>query len=188
MPPQPAALPSLRPDIRLFGPVNEAMLGDFFRQQQEAPPDKALVFELSSNGGNADIGRRIAQELRLWQEEGGRQLWFLGKTCVYSAAVTIMAAIPRDRRFLTRDCEVLVHERKMTRDIHLQGALRSCRAVLQDALAEIESGQRLERAGFAELVKGTDLSVDDIEKRVLDQDWYFPAQEAHRIGLVAGLV
>lgn len=181
-------LPSLKPDIRLFGPVNEAMLSEFFRQQAEAPADKPLVLEISSNGGSADMGRRIAQELRLWQDQDARQVWFLGKTCVYSAGVTIMSAVPRERRFVTRDCELLIHERKMTKELRLDGALRSCRATLHDLLAEIESGQRLERAGFAELVKGTRLTVDDIERRVLDKDWYLPAGQAHELGLVAGVI
>jgi ATP-dependent protease ClpP protease subunit len=181
-------LPKLKPDLRLFGAVDESMLSEFFRQQEEAPAEGPIVLELSSNGGDADLGRRIAQELRLWQDDDGREVWFLGKTYVFSAGVTIMAAIPRERRFLTRDCEVLIHERKMQRDIHLDGALRGCRTAVQDVLAEIESGQRLEREGFARLVDGTQLTVDEIEKRVMERDWYLPAPEALRIGLVAGIV
>src|SRR5689334_22311892 len=111
------SLPSLKPDIRLFGPVNEAMLSEFFRQQAEAPADKPLVLEISSNGGSADMGRRIAQELRLWQDQDARQVWFLGKTFVFSAGITIMSAVPRDRRFVTRDCELLIHERKMKKEL-----------------------------------------------------------------------
>ena len=181
-------IPKLAPDIRLFGSVNEARLGEFFRQQSEAPKDGPIVRELSSQGGNADIGRRLAQELILWQEQGGREVWFLGKTYVFSAGVTAMSGVPRERRILTRDCEVLIHERKMKKEIHLDGALRGCRATVLDVLAEIDSGQRLERAGFALLVKGTDLTVDDIEKRVLEKDWYLTAPEALEIGIVGGLV
>ncbi|RYG11578.1 MAG: peptidase S14 [Burkholderiales bacterium] len=181
-------IPKLAPDLRLFGSVGDAMLAEFFRQQGEAPQDGPIVFELSSDGGDADLGRRIAQELRLWQENDGREVWFLGKTYVFSAGVTIMSAIPRDRRFLTRDCEVLIHERKMKKDIRLDGALRGCRSTIQDVLAEIESGQRLERDGFAQLVKGTTLKVEDIENRVMEKDWYLTAHEALEIGLVGGVV
>lgn len=182
------AIPKLKPDLRLFGAVGDTMLSEFFRQQGEAPQEGPLVLELSSNGGDADIGRRIAQELRLWQEKDGREVWFLGKTYVFSAGVTVMSAIPRDRRFLTKDCEVLIHERKMKKDIRLDGALRGCRSTIQDVLAEIESGQRLERDGFSVLVQGTKLTVDDIEKRVLEKDWYLTAHEALEIGLVAGVI
>ncbi len=182
------ALPKLTPDLRLFGSVNADMLGEFFRQQAEAPDSGALLLELSSDGGDADIGRRIAQELRLWQDKQGRELWFLGKSFVFSAGVTVMSAIPPARRFLTDDCEILIHERKLKKTLHLDGALRGCRSAVQDVLAEIESGQRLERAGFELLVRGTSLSVDDIEQRVMEKDWYLTAPEALEVGLVAGIV
>lgn len=181
-------LPSLSPTIRLFGPVNENMLSEFFRQQSEAKSKDPAIFELSTSGGEAEAGRRIAQELRLWQE-GGTPVYFLGKSYVFSAGITIMAAVPPDRRFLTRDCELLIHERKMTRQLALDGSLRSCQAKINDVLAEIESGQRLEREGFAQLVQGcSSLTVEEVERKVLERDWYLNAQEAARIGLVAGVI
>lgn len=183
-----AQLPHLSPDIRLFGRVSDLMLGEFFRQQAEAPAQGPVVVELQTSGGDADFGRRIAQELRLWQTQHGREIWFLGKTCVLSAGVTIMAAVPRERRVLTGDCELLIHERKLARDISLKGSLRSGRLLLQNLLAEIESGERLERAGFALLVEGTDIDAGDVTRRVQDKDWYLDAAEALRIGLVAGVI
>jgi ATP-dependent protease ClpP protease subunit len=181
-------LPSLVSDVRLYGKVSEDMLSEFFRQQAEAKPDKPLVLELSTNGGDADVGRRIAQEITLWQAHGNRQLWFFGKSYVYSAGVTIMSAIPPERRFLTRDCELLIHERKMKKQVNLDGALRSCKAAINDILAEIESGQRLERSGFAQLVEGSKISIDTLEERVLKKDWYLTANEAVENGLICGLV
>jgi len=89
---------------------------------------------------------------------------------------------------MTRDCELLIHERKMTKQITLDGALRSCRAKINDVLAEIESGQRLQTEGFAQLVQGCSLTVQDVEKKVLEKDWYLTAQEALDHGLVAGVV
>jgi ATP-dependent protease ClpP protease subunit len=171
----------------MFGNVNESMLSEFFRQQSEARTDVPIVFELSTSGGDAESGRRIAEELRLWQK-AGREIYFLGKTYVFSAGITIMSAIPRSQRFLTRDCELLIHERKMTKQITLDGALRSCRAKINDVLAEIESGQRLQTEGFAKLVEGSTLKVQDIERRVLEKDWYLTAQEALDHGLVAAVV
>jgi ATP-dependent protease ClpP protease subunit len=173
----PVRLPSsAKPDVRLFGSVDPAMLSEFLRQQAQAPQDKSLVFELSTDGGDADVGRRIAEELRLWQE-GGRELFFLGKTYVFSAGITIMAAIPPSHRFLTADTELLVHERKIKKTIRLDGALRSCRAAVQDVLAEI--------AAFA---AGSRMTVEEIEQRVMDKAWYLTAQEARSMGLVAGVV
>lgn len=182
------ALPSFKPDIRLFGKVDELMLSEFFRQQAETAPGKPVVLELSTSGGNADVGRRIALELQLWQRHEGRDLYFFGKSYVFSAGTTIMSAFPPARRFISADCQVLIHERKLKKTIELNGALRGCLSQANDVIAEIEAGQRLEREGFELLVEGTQLTVDDVEKRVLNKDWYLSAQEALDIGLVAGLV
>jgi ATP-dependent protease ClpP protease subunit len=181
-------LPSAIADIRLFGQVSEGMLSEFFRQQAAVPPNKPVVFELSTSGGDADVGRRIAQELRWWQEKEDREVYFLGKTYVYSAGVTIMSSIPCARRFLTGDCELLIHERKMKKQIHLEGALRGCRSTIQDVLAEIDSGQRLERDGFEQLIRGTRLTLQDVEQRVLERDWYLTAPQAKEVGLVADVL
>lgn len=180
-------LPPILPNIRLFGKVSEIMLSEFFRQQSEVPNGNSIVLELSTCGGDADIGRRIACELQLWQKQG-REVFFLGKTFVYSAGITIMSAIPPEYRFLTSDCELLIHERKLVKEIKLDGALRGCRTTIQDVLAEIDSGQRLQRNGFAQLAAGTQLSVEDIEQKVFVSDWYLNASEAKQLGLVSDIV
>ncbi|CAN5695994.1 hypothetical protein BH11PSE7_BH11PSE7_16400 [soil metagenome] len=180
-------LPGLNPDIRLFGKVSEDMLGEFFRQQSEVRADGPIVLELSTSGGEADMGRRLADELRLWQEQD-RELFFLGKTFVYTAGVTVMSAFPKDHRFVTRGCELLIHERKLKKELRLEGALRGCRATLLDVLAEIESGQRLERAGFEQLVKGTPLTVDKVLEQVMEKDWYLSGEQAVAAGLVQAVV
>jgi ATP-dependent protease ClpP protease subunit len=185
---QPSSLLSATPDIRLFGNVDESMLSAVLQQQANVAADKPVVLELSTSGGDADIGRRIAFELRLWQRSRGRELYFLGKTFVFSAGVTIMSAVPADHRFLSADCELLIHERKIKKVLHLDGALRGCRSLVQDALAEIDSGQRLERAGFADLVEGSRLTVDDVMDKVLERDWYLTAEQALQLGLIAGIV
>ena len=122
------------------------MLDEFFRQQAEAPSEGPVIFELSTSGGDADIGRRIAQEIRQWRNEKA-DLYFLGKSFVYSAGVTIMGAFDRSHRFLSPDCELLIHERKLKKTLRLDGALRACAAVVKNTLAEIQSGERLERDG-----------------------------------------
>lgn len=182
--------PSLEspPDIRLFGKVDEAMLSTFLQQLAQAPIGQPLTLELSTTGGNADIGRRIAWELGSLQQYRAQEISFVGKTFVYSAGVTIMSSFAPARRFLTADCELLIHERKMQKTLHLDGALRGCRSVVQDALAEIDSGQRLEREGFAALVAGTPLGLDDVMAKVLERDWYLTAAEALRLGLIAAVL
>ena len=180
-------LPSTQPDIRLFGELNQSMLSEFFRQQDEAPSDKPLVLELSTSGGDADIGRRMAQEIRQWRDQGA-DLYFYGKSFVYSAGISVMGAFDRDRRFLSSDCELLIHERKLKKDLPLDGALKACITQVKNILAELESGQRLERDGFEELVKGASLSLSDLQNKVCERDWYLCASEAEKLGLIAGIV
>lgn len=99
-----------------------------------------------------------------------------------------MSALPQTHRFLTANCELLIDERKVKKDLHLEGALRGCLTAVNDVLAQIESGQRLEREGFAQLVEGMDLSVQDVEGKVHHKDWYLTAAQAAEVRLVAGIV
>lgn len=181
-----AGLPSLRPDIRLLGSVDEAMLQNFLDRCDRLEGDGPLVLELSTTGGEADTARRLAQEIQLLSQQ--RELFFLGKTYVYSAGITVMSAVPPSHRYLSRDTVLLVHERRMERTVQLSGALRSAIAVARDLLAELEMGERLERQGFERLVKGSELTADALLGRVMQQDWYMTAEEALSLKVVAGLV
>lgn len=181
-------LTSRHPNIRLFGPIDDNMLKSFLGQLAEARDHPGpIVLELSTTGGNADTARRMALEIRLARRLWGKDLFFFGKTMVYSAGVTLMAAFPPERRILSADTRLLIHERHMDKSIHFTGALRASLALARDLVAEIEIGQQLEREGFEELVAGSSLSLDDLMARVMSQDWYVSATEALRLGLVGRL-
>ena len=177
-----------RPTVRLSGSIDEAAAASFLSQvlpTLDVPG--SIVVELFSSGGEAEVGRRLAQEVRLLRQAHGRDMWFLGKTLVASAAVTFMAAFPRDRRWLTRDTTLLIHGRRMMRNGHLEGPLGSCRRVLEEIIADIDNGLRVEDEGFAELIVGSAVSLDDIRRRSYG-GWYLSASQALEPGLVAGLV
>lgn len=182
----------LNADIRLFGQVNDAMFQSFSEQLAEARkkngPRHPLQLELTTTGGNADTGRRIANDIRICRDHEQRPFRFVGHTTVYSAGITIMAAFPVRERFLVRGTELLIHERHTTKTITLSGALRSSMALLRDELAALESGHRLECEGFDQLVEGSTLSADDVLKKVLHADWYLSAEEAVKAGLAAGVI
>ena len=184
----PALPPALlnRPQVRLNGDVNDALFESFDYQVSLAGDADPLVVELTTCGGGAETGRRIALEVRLLRQ-AGRRVLFLGKTVVYSAGVTIMAAFPREARYLTRDTVLLIHGRRMDRQLNLSGPLRASAQVAREVLAEIEFGLELERRGFAQLVEGSDVSVDEIQEKAAS-NWYVTAEEALERGLVAGLI
>src|SRR5438067_7273627 len=146
-----------------------------------------ILIELFTDGGDAEIGRRLAEEVRLLRQEHGRDVWFLGKTLVASAGVTVMAAFPKEKRWLTRDAALLIHGRRMVKDLHLEGPLGSCRRVLEEMIADIDHGLRLEEQGFAELIDGANVDAEEIARRAYG-GWYLSAEEALNRGLVAGLV
>ena len=147
----------------------------------------AIVVEVFSSGGDAEIGRRLAEEVRLLRQVHDRDMWFLGKTLVASAAVTVMAAFPTGRRWLTRDTTLLVHGRRMKRDLHVEGPLGSCRRVLEEMIADIDNGLRVEDEGFAELIFGSQITLEDLRRRAYG-GWYLSATEAKDRGMVAGLL
>jgi ATP-dependent protease ClpP protease subunit len=180
------ALPSLKPDIRMLGGIDEQMLQKFLDDSTKLEGDGPVVLELSTAGGEADTARRLAQEIRMLAQT--REVFFLGKSYVYSAGVTVMSAIAASHRYLTRDTVLLVHERRIERTVQFNGALRSAIAVAQDLLAELEIGEQLERQGFERLVEGSELTTEDLLERVMKKDWYMTAEEALRLKIVAGLV
>ena len=98
-----------------------------------APGDGPLTIAITTLGGNPEIARAMAADVRLIAETG-RTLYFLGKAAVYSAGATFMAGFPIDCRFMTEGTSLLLHERQITRTINLSGPLRSCTAQLKAAL------------------------------------------------------
>jgi membrane-bound ClpP family serine protease len=101
-----------QPNIRIFGSIGNATFWDVLNQiQQVRVGQDDLVLELSTEGGDADTARRIALEISLFIRDTGRQAYFVGKSFVYSAGMTIMSAFPTPNRALTYDTTLLVHER-----------------------------------------------------------------------------
>ena len=177
-----------RPTVRLSGSVGHPMVASFFDQLLPVlEVEGSILVELYTDGGDAEIGRRLAEEVRLLQYRLSRDIWFLGKTLVASAGVTIMAAFPKERRWLTRDTALLIHGRRMIKDLHLEGPLGSCRRVLEEMIADIDHGLCLEEQGFAELITGTSVDAEEIASRAYG-GWYLTAEEALSRKLVAGLI
>ena len=153
----------------------------------KADPDQDLAIEMTTQGGDAELGRRMALELANARKRFKRRLVFLGKTEVYSAGVTVMSAFPREDRFLTRDCVLLIHCRQMDETIELQGPIRSSLPQLKAKCQQIELGIELETEGFEALIAGSDVTMDELLEFAL-HNWYVRAEDAVERRLVAGLV
>jgi ATP-dependent protease ClpP protease subunit len=185
-PDPPAAL--FAPQVRLDGSVDDDMLRRF-REAMEAVEGQngPIVVELTTLGGDADIARRMAIDIRLVRERTGRELLFLGKAVVYSAGLTVMAAFPPQARWLARGTSLLIHARSLTLTLNLDGPLAVERRKLEAAMAQIDEGLRLQADGFAQLIAGSGVTLEELEALAAGA-WYLDAEEALARGLIAGVV
>ena len=176
------------PDVRLFGSVNDAFLTTFLAAFGNACLTGVdPVVEVMTDGGVADVGYRISEEVRAAEASFGVRPIFLGKTSVFSAGVTIMSGFPPERRYLAPNTTLLVHERRTTKDVHLSGQIGASIQIARELVAELEAGLRVQNEGFRRLVEGTDVSYEECLQRAAT-GWYVSAQEALDRRLVAGIL
>jgi len=177
------------PQVSLLGPVDEKML-ESLACQLGAIDDGTdpVTLELTTLGGDAELGRRAMLDIEGTRARlRPRRFVFLGKTVVYSAGVTLMSGFPRGDRYLTRDAVLLIHSRQLEQDVKLSGPIRSSLPLLRAKCHEIETGIDLEQQAFEKLIAGSQVSMDELLEKAL-YNWYVPAEEALKLGLVAGIV
>jgi ATP-dependent protease ClpP protease subunit len=178
-----------RPDIRLFGDIEENLVRDYYKQVDKIS-DKCgpVVFELATRGGDPEAARRIGMDVEHLRKTYKKDIYFLGKTAVYSAGVTLMGCFPQRYRFVTKDTALLIHERRMEKKFSLvDQPLSACAQIVQQLRAQIENSQRLEVEEFERLAKGSKLDGAEIAERA-KHNWYLTAQEALKLNLIAGII
>lgn len=181
-------LPSLAADIRLWGDIDNETVSSFLEQLDQAlQKDGPIILELGTVGGEADAARRIAHEIRICSENLKREIYFLGKTSVYSAGIVILSAFKKERRFLTKETMIMIHERRMDKEVKFSGALSNCIHTARELISQFETGQKIEKEDFKALAIGSTLTADDIMKRAMS-NWYISAKECKELGLVEGII
>lgn len=176
-----------RPHVQLHGPVDGHMYSEFQRLLSLAPADGPLVVSITTLGGDPEMARAMGDSIRLLREYTGREALFLGKVAVYSAGATFMSAFPAEKRFLTRNTRLMIHERLMTSTINLSGPLNTLAPTLKAKLNEIEDSIRIQDEGFADLVRSTRVSLDELKARA-PENWYIEAEQARDLGLVLDVI
>ena len=176
-----------RPHVQLRGPVDEIMYDTFRQQLGAAPTDGPLVVSITTLGGDPEMARAMGDTIRLLREYTGRDTLFLGKVAVYSAGATFMSAFPVGNRFLTKNSRLMIHERMMTSTIMLSGPLNTLSPMLKAKLNEIEDSIRIQEEGFADLVRDSRVTLDELKARAPD-NWYIEAIEARDLGLVLDII
>lgn len=174
-------------DVSLLGELTEDAAAKFLQQLADAPTDApAAIIEVTTPGGDAELARRLVLDLEI-QRERFRRLVFVGKTQVYSAGVTVMSAFAKADRYLSRDCSLLIHCRQLDTSVEISGAMRSSLPKVQALLEQLQTGLKLEEEGFRRLIEGSDIELDELLKRAVN-NWYLTAQDALERGLVAELL
>lgn len=176
------------PQVTLIGDLEYPMVGRFIEQLADAERKGGdIAVQLTTLGGGAEVARRLVREIDDARRRIEGRFLFLGKTTVYSAGVTMMAAFPREDRFLTRDTMLLIHGRQLDKNVALNGAMRSSRPKLEALISEIDCALRLEDESYERLTRGSRISAREACEKGL-HNWYLTGDEAEKLGLVAGII
>ena len=185
----PLSPPAFRaPAILLSGPVDYEMYKAFRGQLDQASQQDLVVVELSTLGGDPEVARMMGEDIRFQTENHPEcRFVFLGKAAIYSAGTTFMSFFAIQNRYLTRGTRLMIHERKLDKELHISGPLTTCVAVVTAALHEIEASILIQNEGFENLVRGTNVTMEEVLRRA-PGNWYIEANEAKSLGLVAGVI
>jgi hypothetical protein len=176
-------------DISLIGTVDETMartLRDALAKAEDN--DAPFTIDMTTLGGDPEMARRMIVEVDAARERLKRRRFvFVGKTVVYSAGCTFMAAFPCEDRYLDAEATLLIHCRHLCTTMELDGPLRTSIPYLKAMLHQLETGVELEIDNFRRLIAGSEVSMDELVEKAL-YNWYVPATMACERGLVGGIV
>jgi ATP-dependent protease ClpP protease subunit len=176
------------PRVALSGLVDYEMYKRFREQFDNASNRDLVIVEMSTLGGDPEVARMMGEDVRFASEmEPQRRFVFLGKAAIYSAGTTFMSFFARENRYLTRGTRLMIHERKLTTSLAINGPLTACLATVQAMLNEIECSIAIQNEGFENLVRGSSVSLEEVLKRA-PSNWYVEAEQARRLGLIEAVV
>jgi ATP-dependent protease ClpP protease subunit len=173
------------PAILLGGPVDYDMYKTFRSQLDASVKTGLVVTELSTLGGDPEVARMMGEDIRFHSENSSDcRFVFLGKAAIYSAGTTFMSFFSIENRYLTRGTRLMIHERKLDKQLQINGPLTTCVATVTAALNEIEASIAIQNEGFANLIRGSQVAMDEVLRRA-PSNWYIEANDAKSLGLVA---
>jgi ATP-dependent protease ClpP protease subunit len=176
------------PAIALSGVVDYEMYTKFRSQFDAASEQSVVVIELSTLGGDPEVARMMGEDVRFASEmEPARRFVFLGKAAIYSAGTTFMSFFARQNRYLARGTRLMIHERKLSKKLVIDGPLTTCVAIVKATLNEIKCSIAIQNEGFQNLILGSNVTMEEVLKRA-PANWYLEAQEAKALGLVEAVL
>lgn len=176
------------PTVLLAGTVDYDMYRDFRRQIAEAAREGLVIIELTTLGGDPEVARMMGEDIRFKTAMNPQCRYvFLGKAAIYSAGTTFMSFFTRKNRYLTRGTRLMIHERKLAKELKINGPLTTCIATVKATLHEIECSIAIQNEGFANLVEGSSVTLEEVIERAPD-NWYIEAEEARGLGLIEAVI
>jgi hypothetical protein len=176
------------PAIVLSGTVDYEMYERFREQLAQTPDQGLVVVELSTLGGDPEVARMMGEDVRYHSDlEPERHFVFLGKAAIYSAGTTFMSFFARDNRYLTRGTRLMIHERKLSKTLNIDGPLTTCVATVKAALHEIEASIMIQNEGFENLVRDSQVTMAQVLEHA-PFNWYIEANQAVSFGLVRAVL
>ena len=176
------------PSILLSGKVDYDMYANFRRQLDSASERGLVVVELSTLGGDPEVARMMGEDIRFASEMApDRRFVFLGKAAIYSAGTTFMSFFARRNRYLTRGTRLMIHERKLSKELKIDGPLTTCIATVEATLHEIQCSIAIQNEGFENLIRESDVTMEEVLKRA-PSNWYIEAAEAQALRLIEAVL
>jgi ATP-dependent protease ClpP protease subunit len=176
------------PAIMLSGVVDYDMYKSFRQQFAKAADSELVVVEISTLGGDPEVARMMGEDIRFHSDlSPDRRFVFLGKAAIYSAGTTFMSFFARDNRYVTRGSRLMIHERKLSKTLTIDGPLTMCLATVRATLNEIECSIAIQNEGFENLVRGSQVTIEEVLKKA-PNNWYVEAEEARRLGLIEAVL
>lgn len=176
------------PRIILSGTVDYGMYTSFRRQIDSSPLEGLIVVELATLGGDPEVARMMGEDVRFHSDlNPDRRIVFLGKAAIYSAGTTFMSFFARENRYLTRGTRLMIHERKLSKVLTIDGPLTTCVAKVKATLNEIEASIIIQNEGFENLIRGSQVSMEQVLERA-PSNWYIESAEAQRLGLIEAVL
>jgi ATP-dependent protease ClpP protease subunit len=164
------------------------MYKDFRRQLDAAPSEGLIVVELSTLGGDPEVARMMGEDVRFHSDiDPSRRFVFLGKAAIYSAGTTFMSFFARSNRYLTRGTRLMIHERKMYKNLRIEGPLTTCIASLEATLNEVRTSIIIQNEGFENLIRESSVTMEEVLQRA-PSNWYLEANEALEKGLIEAIL
>lgn len=176
------------PSVRLSGTVDYVMYQTFRQQLDLCAPEGLVTIELSTLGGDPEVARMMGEDVRFHSEVAPqRRIVLLGKAAIYSAGTTFMSFFARENRYLTRGTRLMIHERKLTKTLQIEGPLTTCIASVEATLNEIRASIEIQNEGFGNLIHGSNVTMDEVLRKA-PSNWYIEASEAQRLGLIEAVL